>query len=129
MGSVEGEAGISKQALFAFPFGRKSGASWMPAIVWLVRQNTSTVFGEFVTARLSIQTIPSLNHCKITPELEGKILGSYTGPLTRSLQRCIDIEKRLRAAYEKGLASYKPAGRGDVAVTLPAIPELDEECR
>ena len=81
-----------------------------------------------IVARLTLQTLQILEKCNMSKELREQIAGLYVSSLVKQLLRCWEIEQRLRADFEKAVASYKPV-LGASVVELPQIPRLEEECR
>src|SRR5712691_6893725 len=82
-----------------------------------------------IVARLTLQPLEILKQCNVTQDNRDKIGGIYFDSLAQTLLRCWEIEERLRAEFDKAVASYKPPARGAASVTLPQIPRRAEECR
>src|ERR1700683_1637512 len=81
-----------------------------------------------IVARLTLQTLQLLEKCNLSKEMREQITVSYVKSLVKQLLRCWEIEQRLRADFEKAVASYKPLPGASV-VELPQIPRLEEDCR
>jgi len=106
---------------------------------WWFRANTShrcLKFGKGlehgvknpIVARLTLQTLEILEKTTLSKEHADKIGGLFIDSLVKKLLRCWEIEQRIRADWEKSLANFKPPGRGAVAVEVPQIPRLREDC-
>lgn len=82
---------------------------------------------NLIVTRLTLQTLEILKQCELTNDDRDKIGSVYIDSLAKKLLRCWEIEERLCAQFEKGIASYKPPARG-AAIELPQIPHLEEDC-
>ena len=82
-----------------------------------------------IVARLTLQNFEILQNCATAKDKAEKIQSLYLNDLTPKLLRLSQIQEKLRGETERLVASYKPAGKGAVSVTLPQVMQLEEECR
>src|SRR5262245_18207123 len=81
-----------------------------------------------IVARLTVQPLEILNHCKVAKADEEKFIKVSKDELAKRLLRCWEIEQRLRTEAKRCRAAIKPPAPGDVAIEIPQIPRLKEEC-
>jgi len=81
-----------------------------------------------IVARLTLQTLEILEKTTLSKEARDKIGAVLMNSLVQKLLRCSEIEQRLRAQWEKSVASFKLPARGAVAVEVPQILRLREDC-
>jgi hypothetical protein len=81
-----------------------------------------------IVARLTVQPLEILNHCKIAKAHQEKFIEVSTGELAKRLLRCWEIKQGLCKEAERCRAEFKPPAPGEPAVEIPQIPRLREEC-
>jgi hypothetical protein len=83
---------------------------------------------DSIVARLTVQPIEILNHTNLSAADQAKFVQLSVLELLPRLQRCSEIEQRLRMEASERRGQFKPPRRGDVAVEIPQIPNLKAEC-
>jgi hypothetical protein len=81
-----------------------------------------------IVARLTLQTLEMLEKTTLPKEARDKVGGTFMSSLVQKLLRCWEIEQRLRAGWEKSVANFKPPVPGTVAVEVPQVLRLREDC-
>jgi hypothetical protein len=81
-----------------------------------------------IVARLTVQPVEILNHTHMVKADQEKFIKLSLDELSKRLLRCSEVEQRLRKEAGERRAKFKPPGRGDVAIEIPQIPRLKEEC-
>ncbi|MGJ4941408.1 hypothetical protein ACQR1W_12615 [Bradyrhizobium sp. HKCCYLS1011] len=83
---------------------------------------------DSIVARLTVQPIEILNHTNLSAVDQAKFVQLSVSELLPRLQRCSEIEQRLRKEAGERRSQFKPPRRGDVSVEIPQIPNLKAEC-
>jgi len=81
-----------------------------------------------IVARLTLQTLEIMEKTTLSKEQRDMIGGVFMDSLVKKQLRCWEIEQRIRADWEKSVANFMPPGRGAVAVEVPQIARLREDC-
>jgi hypothetical protein len=81
-----------------------------------------------IVARLTLQTAEILERTTLSKETHDKFSDIFMSSLVQKLLRCFQIEQRLRADWEKSVASFEPPRPGAAAVEVPQILRLREDC-
>src|SRR4051812_34913268 len=81
-----------------------------------------------IVARLTVQPVEILNQTTMLDVDQAKFVKLAVDELSKRLLRCAEIEQRLRKEADERRTKFKPPARGDVAVEIPKIARLEEEC-
>jgi hypothetical protein len=98
------------------------------APLFIVQQQLEQGTKNPMVARLTVQQEKLLQNCGADKKVTAAIINTYRSSVLKSLLRCAEIEQRVREAYEKGIASFKPVP-GEPAVGIPHVPNLTEDCQ
>ncbi len=96
---------------------------------WTISKISDYGISNPVVARLSLQTLSILKHCKATDELKEKIGTLYTDDLMKTILSCYEITERYRTSFNTLVAAYERPNTPNAILELPQIPNLDKECR
>lgn len=83
---------------------------------------------NYIVARLSLQILRIIDQCDIEGETQKRICEIYLNSLQRKLLRCWEIKTRYDREFNGALQVYRPSNREALAVEIPHIPRLTEEC-
>jgi hypothetical protein len=77
-----------------------------------------------IVARLHLQTLQILEHCKIDEDVKQRVTKLYLNTLSRKLLRCWEIKERFRSQFNAAVEAYKTPKDSH----FPHILRLEEEC-